>query len=101
LLHAGGDGKLADAYSNMINLVNEETRIVSNTILKIEQRIDNNVKLGIDIALSSADTAGRTEMLLLEERGKLELDRKSDDAKFEILKSMIEGLPGKLQQREL
>jgi hypothetical protein len=100
LFHEGGDEKLAEAYSKMLKLVDEESRIVANTILKIVQRISSNVELGIDISLRGAATAERTEILLLEERKKLELDRNANDTNFEIVKAMLAEVSQKLQQGE-
>jgi hypothetical protein len=100
MFHAGGDEKLADAYNKMLNLVDEETRIVSNTILKLVQSINENVKLGIDIGLRGADAAANAEAILREETRKLELDRKIDDDRFEILKAMMQDLSEKLPPGE-
>ena len=71
----GGDKKLAEAYRKMLSLVDEESRIVGSTILKIVQQIDSNAKLGVAIA-------GRIETLLLEERTELESERQGKSPKL-------------------
>jgi plasmid maintenance system antidote protein VapI len=64
-LSKDGDDELAEAYREMLSLVDEESRIVANTILKIVQEIDSKVEINIEMS-------SRIEMLLLEEREKLD-----------------------------
>jgi hypothetical protein len=75
LLSEGGDKKLAGAYHKMLSLVDEESRIVGNTTLKIVQEIRSDARDG-------AAAAGRIEMFLLEERTQLESERQGKSPKL-------------------